>query len=191
MMRPTMGSISSTMAVLLTLALAGRAAAQEAAAYSADVSAEWVFFDLSTPEGIVEVSDPLSSDAWDIGVMNTNVSVNGGESGPAGVVAYCLCANQALGSDEIQALTAEGELADFEAVTAADIPSDPSAWDSGAISTSSWYRYNLAGQHQIWPTYDVYLLKRGDEVYKLQFTSFYSPIGLPRHVSFRAAKLAG
>ena len=62
----------------------------------------------------------------------------------------------------------------------------------GVFDAHAWYRYNITGQdHQIWPTYDVYVVRRGAEVYKLQLISYYSPAGIDRNVTFRYAKLAG
>jgi hypothetical protein len=52
-----------------------------------------------------------------------------------------------------------------------------------------WYRYNLDGGHQIWPTYDVFLIRRGDAVYKVQLTSYYGATGDSRQITFRYARL--
>ncbi len=62
----------------------------------------------------------------------------------------------------------------------------------GAFAAHPWYRYNITGQdHQIWPTYDVYLVKRGSEVYKIQLISYYEPTtGKSRHVTMRYERLA-
>jgi hypothetical protein len=287
------------------------------------------------------VSDRSSSDAWDLGFFATSVMLNGGAAGPAGVVGHCLCQNASESAAEVMAMTAESELADFEGVTASEIPASDDAWtsdalapaidewynynpnthvvsaapekvwkvrtasgdayakfhvtglangiqqhagevtfeyalqpsagapfeatrsetvdlsagpvhfdletgsvvaataewdllfegydirvnggvsgeeDGGAVLASEafgeitdasdapaqvyagdafggvfeghpWYRYNLDGGHQIWPTYDVYLIRRGDTVYKVQLTSYYGPTGDSRQISFRYARL--
>jgi hypothetical protein len=61
----------------------------------------------------------------------------------------------------------------------------------GVFDEHRWYRYNLTGtDHQIWPTYDVYLIRRGTEVYKVQLVSYYDATGDSRHITFRYAPLA-
>ena len=62
----------------------------------------------------------------------------------------------------------------------------------GVFAQKRWYRYNITGtDNQIWPTYDVYLVKRGTEVYKVQLINYYSASGDPRHITFRYEKVAG
>ena len=53
----------------------------------------------------------------------------------------------------------------------------------------AWYRYNLQDDHQIYPTYEVYLISTDDGIYKVQLTGYYSPTGDPRQISFRYEKL--
>lgn len=303
-----------------------------------DASQGWGFASLAD-ETTVTVTEPSSSPAWDIAFNATNVMLNGGAAGPGGVEAFCVCQNAGATDEQVLAMTAESEQADFDAVTAvpagatferdrlapaidgwftgsgaaaqpaadrawlvrlgdgtsfaklrvaalasatasgigevtleyavqpsADAPFGPtqtvtlttldggvgsvdlntgatgeaaggSDWDvrlegtalrlnggvSGAgkaaatpatepfaaITTASvdarayksdtfagvfgeqpWYRYNLTGDHKIHPTYDVYLVRRGDDVYKLQLIDYYGPAGETRRISFRYAKLA-
>lgn len=308
-----------------------------------DASQGWAFVELGDEARRVTVTDPASSTGWDIAFFATSVMLNGGDAGPGGVVAHCLCANAGLTDAQVGALTPQAGLSAFEAVTAADVPSDPDAWETdalvpalqgwyaynpathvvtanpdrvwklrtadgqayaklhviqiegatqadagqvtieyavqpgsgaamgeaqsatvdvsggarvyfsltrGAVSDESdwdllfegwtirlnggvsgggaagavvvdepfdgiadasdmgslyrgdtyggafaahpWYRYNITGNdHQIWPTYDVYLVKRGSEVYKVQLISYYEPTtGASRHVTMRYARLA-
>jgi hypothetical protein len=62
----------------------------------------------------------------------------------------------------------------------------------GVFDAHPWYRYNITGtDHQIWPTFDVYFVRRGAEVYKLQLTGYYDRTGKDRNVTFRYAKIAG
>jgi hypothetical protein len=300
-----------------------------------NASTAWAFASLAD-EQVVTVSDPTASTTWDVGFNATRVMLNGGAAGPGGVLGHCICQNAGATDDEIIAMTADGELADFEAVTAADIPEEASfepevlvtainGWYSGtgaaataesdqawlvrlqdgtsyaklrvvslagptaehagevtleyavqptaesafepvqtvtldasslvsldlntgsvapaegewdvslegfdlringgvsgsggagatpspepfeAVTTAAvdsrayqvdvfagvfgshpWYKYNLTGENIIHPTFDVYLIKRGDDVYKVQLIDYYSPAGDPRHISFRYAKL--
>lgn len=312
-----------------------------------DAETGWAYVTLGDPATEVTVGDARSSDAWDMAFFATSVMVNGGDAGPGGVEATCLCWNATLAGEAIVALTAASGLADFEAVTAADLPTDAESWTgdelvpavtgwysydvqthtvsadpaavfkvrtaggesfaklhvvgiegasqahagtvtlefavqpeagaafgatrtlevdvsggavavdletgttvaagtegwdllvegwsirvNGGVSGSGgagavrvedafeavthagdltsghyrgdtyggvfasgdtgrrWYRYNLQGNHQIWPTYNVYLVRRGDDVYKVQITGYYHPdTGDARHITVRYARL--
>ena len=150
----------------------------------------WALVDLGSPAQVVQVSDPAASPAWDLGFQTTKLILNGGENGPASMVAYCLCQNAGTTNEQIMAMTPDSERADFESVTRAQIPAAGAAWSATVFDDSKWYRYNLEGNHQVWPTYDVYLVKRGSEVYKVQVTGYYGADGTPRQISFRYARLA-
>jgi hypothetical protein len=112
---------------------------------------------------------------WDIAITGYIIRLNGGVSGPGR--ASAVPAGQS-----------------FESLTSVDdIPETAYRTDSfgGVFAESKWYRYNLTGSdHQIWPTYDVYLVRRGSTVYKIQLVGYYSPAGEPRHITIRYAKLA-
>ncbi|MGH7579927.1 MAG: HmuY family protein [Gemmatimonadales bacterium] len=300
-----------------------------------DASAGWAFASVAD-ESLVSVSDPAASAAWDVGFNATSVMLNGGAAGPGGVTGFCLCQNAGASDADIIAMTAEAELADFDAVSAADIPVESSfetetlqpaiqgwyggtgagavaapeqawllrledgtsyaklrvtalagptdahagqvtleyavqpaadaafeavqtvtldassatgldlntgstapaagEWDvslegftlrtnggvsgSGAVGATPspepfeavttaavdsrayqadrfagvfgshpWYKYNLTGENIIHPTFDVYLVKRGADVYKVQLIDYYSTAGEPRNISIRYALL--
>jgi hypothetical protein len=156
-----------------------------------DASTAWAYADLQgDTAAAVAVTDATASTSWDLGFMATGVQLNGGEAGPGGMVAYCVCQNAGATDADILAFTAAGELPDFEAVTAAQIPVAASAWSATAIEDTPWYRYNLTGNHDIAPTYNVYLVKRGTEVYKIQIISYYDPAGKTRQITFRYVQLA-
>lgn len=308
-----------------------------AGTFSVDAATEWVYVSLAD-SAIVRPSSPGESPSWDIAFFATNATLNGGEAGPGGVEAACVCQNATATGDEVLAMTPESELADFEAVTSvpagltwtsdalspaitgwysgsgtaavanpsrtflvrlADstafakvrvvnleqpttttpgrvtleyaVQDSPSAalrpvqirvvevaatgatlvdlnagssvplasgWDlkfegfaikvnggmsgpgkgGAALATTSWaettsaktadrayrtdsyagifgsnryYRYSIAGDNRISPTFDVYLLRRGSTVYKLQIIGYYSQSGQPRTISFRYAQIAG
>lgn len=156
-----------------------------------DATSAWGFLDLATPAQVITVDDATTSTAWDMAFLRTGVQVNGGESGPGGILVHCICQNAGLTDEEVIALTAEGELPEFEQTTADDIPSAATAWSATAITDEPWYRYNILGGHQIWPTFQVYLVKRGAEVFKVQITSYYGDDGTPRQITVRYARLAG
>lgn len=142
------------------------------------------FIDLAADTAVLVTG--ASSAAWDFGFWQTAAFVNAS----AGASVLCLCQNAAATPAEIMEMSPESELADFEAVTAADIPA--SGWSATVFNENRWYRYNLTGtDHQIWPTFDVYLVRRGSEVYKVQLIGYYNAEGDPRYVTFRYVKLEG
>ena len=144
----------------------------------------WALVALGSPATLVGTGAPEAFTGWDLGFQLTNVIVNGG----GGVEVYCVCQNAGASEEQIKTFSPESELADFEAVTAGQIPSSPSAWSTDAFERDKWYWYDI-GSHVIYPTYQVYLVKRGSTVYKVQFVGYYGPTGASRQVTFRYAKL--
>lgn len=134
-----------------------------------DVSGGRVYFDLSA--GAVSTAAQ-----WDIALEGYDIRVNGGASG----------------SGQAAAVAATES---FAAITnAASPPASVFRGDSygGVFKARPWYRYNLTGtDHQIWPTFNVYLLRRGERMYKVQLTSYYGPAGETRRITLRYARIAG
>lgn len=129
-----------------------------------DASQSWAYVALGDEARQVTVSNPASSTEWDIAFFGTAVMLNGGAAGPADVVAHCICANANLTDAQVGQLTAMDGLAAFEAVTAADIPSDASAWESDALvpALQGWYRYDFS-THTVSPNPDrVWKLRAAD-----------------------------
>lgn len=336
----------SPVALLAALALgacatdqvAGNADLVTEGTFTVDASTSWRYVNLSDSALVVPSPSASESGAWDIAFNATNVTLNGGEAGPGGITAACICQNAAATGDEVLLMTAESERADFDAVTTvpagltwysdaltpalagwftgagATAAADPSrSWlvrlrDStgyavvrvasvaapsatsagvvtlefalqpnaaaplgavqslqvdlttpgakrvdlatGALTTSAtdwdlrlegftirvnggvsgagkggaalntaafeatttavtqanayrtdvyagvfgahrYYRYNLAGDHRISPSFDVYLLRRGTTTWKVQVVSYYSATGTPRQVTFRWERIDG
>ena len=131
-----------------------------------------VVVDASTGDQYVDLetgSVGTESDGWDLWLTGFDIRVNGGVSGDgrAGAV-----------------LTDE----DFGAIAdASGAPASVYAADKfgGVFAEHRWYRYNLQGNHQIWPTFDVFLIRSGDDTYKVQLTSYYGPTGDSRQITFR------
>jgi hypothetical protein len=115
---------------------------------------------------------------WDIAFDGYAIRVNGGVSG----------------NGTIRALTMTTP--PFGAVTAtlaASVPANVYTADSysGTFGLKPWYRYNITGtDNQIWPTYDVYLVRRGSDVFKVQLVGYYDTGGRSRQITVRYAPLA-
>ena len=151
--------------------------------FTVNASAAWKYVSLVTGTASeITTTDATASTAWDIGFFTTSVKLNGGLAG------YCVC-RTAKDTTALKTMTAANQAAAFDAVTAADIPSDAS-FKADVFDTNRWYRYNITGSdNQIWPTFDVYLLKRGTQVLKVQLVNYYNANGEPRHITVRYAKL--
>ena len=132
-----------------------------------------------TASGASSASVDLNADAfstaagWDVRLVGWNIIVNGGVSGPGSAAV-------ATGSGT------------FESITTASTAPQAYRTDvyAGVFGQSRWYKYNLAGDNRISPTFDVYLVKRGSSVYKLQLTNYYSATGAPRHITFKYEQIA-
>jgi hypothetical protein len=154
----------------------------------------WAFVALSETPTLISVADPSSSTSWDLGFRASEVRVNGGAGGPGEVATYCVCQNAGGTLADYKAMTPATELADFEAVTAADIPAagewDTGTTENGIFGTESYYSYDPQ-EHHIYPTFQVYLVRSGSEVYKVQVTNYYGPAAETRQITFRSSKISG
>jgi hypothetical protein len=113
---------------------------------------------------------------WDLQLDGWSLKVNSGVSG----------AGSTLG------LSFASPFAPFTAATAAQVQPTTFRRDGVAsqFGVEAWYRYNVTGtDQQIWPTYNVYLVKRGSAVYKVQLTGYYDLAGEPRNVTIRSARI--
>ncbi|HBA34951.1 MAG TPA: hypothetical protein DCZ12_12535, partial [Gammaproteobacteria bacterium] len=56
---------------------------------------------------------------------------------------------------------------------------------TGVFIENSWYAYNLAGNHKLWPNYRVFAVGTGSAIYKLQFLSYYDETGESGNLTIR------
>lgn len=87
-----------------------------------DSAGTWVYLRFDDVAEKVTVANAATSTAWHMAFMGTSVMLNGGAAGPGGVKGYCVCQNGSPTNEQIAAMSPASELADFEAVTAANIP---------------------------------------------------------------------
>ena len=115
-----------------------------------------------------------SATAWDLRWDGWTLRANGGVSG-SGKAAV--------------ASTADA----FEAITTAAVDARAYASDryAGVFATKPWYSYNLLGDHRVSPNFNVYLIKRGETVYKVQLVDYYGPAGETRRITVRYEQIAG
>ena len=158
--------------------------------FTVDASKSWAYVDLTSGDTVPQ-ADAATSTSWDVGFNATSVQLNGGTHGPAGVTGFCVCQNAAATNDQILAMTPDNQEAAFTNVTSASIPVVDDKWTSDVFATNPWYRYDLAGDHRISPTFDVYFVKRGSTVYKLQVINYYGAAGETRRITVRYSKVRG
>jgi hypothetical protein len=136
-----------------------------------DLSSGPVYLDLAN--GTV-----ASTAAWDLKFSGFDIRINGGVSGTGGVSAVL---------DESTPFT---QITSTYAASAPPVAYKADAY-GGVFVTSPWYRYNITGtDNQIWPNFNVYLIKRGETVYKVQIISYYSASGTPRQITVRTSRVA-
>jgi hypothetical protein len=61
---------------------------------------------------------------------------------------------------------------------------------AGVFGEHPWHRYNLLGDHRISPVFDVYLVRRGSSLYKVQVLDYYGPAGETRRITLRYEQIA-
>jgi hypothetical protein len=125
-----------------------------------------VYFDFATGS----VSD--ASD-WDVMLDGYTIRINGGVSGSGG-------AGAVLADESFAGMTDAG-----------DAPAQVYRGDAfgGVFASTPWYRYDLDGNHTVFPTYDVFLIRSGTSIYRIQITGYYNTAGDARWISFRYAPL--
>lgn len=109
---------------------------------NASSSTSFTYFSLGD-NGVVTVTDPAASTAWDLGFRRFSVELNGGVAGTKAVLGYNLANNAAADTAAFLGFTAENQLAGFTAVGEADIPDDGSFTAEGlGPDFSSWFRFD-------------------------------------------------
>ncbi len=135
-----------------------------------DVHAGTVSFNLSS-------GAETTGQDWDLRFTDYDILVNGGVSGSGTVSAVVDNSTPYAQIDAAYAATAPPQAYRADAY-------------SGVFAASPWYRYNITGtDNQIWPTFNVYLVRRGNEVFKVQLTSYYGTSGASRQITMKYARL--
>lgn len=159
------GRVTLEYAVIPNMATAFGAAKQ----ITVDLATGAKRVDLNTDAAVTSGSD------WDLQLDGWFIRLNGGASGNglarAGVMNAPFASLTTIAGMPSSAFTADGY--------------------RGVFGTAPVFKYNLAGDHKVSPTFDVFLVKRGSAVYKLQVTGYYGVTGATRQISFRYAKIAG
>ncbi|MCU0647269.1 MAG: HmuY family protein [Gemmatimonadaceae bacterium] len=139
------------------------------------VGAQPVYIDLTTGTQVA------STGRWQLQFRAWTVRANSGVSGP-GTVSIAR-----LDNVDFATLTAQQALAVPRGQFVRDNQVGP--FSTNGFQGSPW-RYNILGNdNQVWPTFDVYLVRRGTATWKLQFTSYYGQGAQERQVTIRYARL--
>ncbi|HMS01628.1 MAG TPA: HmuY family protein [Gemmatimonadaceae bacterium] len=130
-----------------------------------------VYFDL------VNGTTVSAGDTWDIRFEGFLIRANSGASGGAGI----------LVAPPVDADFATLDLTTLRATPNRDFGQDALG---GPFGARPWYKYNVTGtDQQIWPNFNVYLVKKGSQVFKGQLTGYYDAQGQSRRITVRSARL--
>jgi hypothetical protein len=150
----------------------------------ASVSTKWKYFSFEKNDTLT-VSDPGTSNEWDLAFQRYRIRTNGGKSGNGmGSAANSYKTGQS-GFDE---LTTVPDTATFS------LDSDIQIAVQGGYATYivnpevyTWFAIELAAQGtQIVPTDFVYIIKTGTGKYaKVWFKSYYSATNVSGHITFQ------
>lgn len=114
---------------------------------------------------------------WDLRFHGFEIRMNSGASGPGHLSAV---------ADNFT------PFAQITAARAASAPPPAFRRDvlTSVFASAPWHRYNITGfDYRVWPTFNVYLVRRGSEVYKVQLTGYYDLAGTPGRITIRSARL--
>jgi hypothetical protein len=148
-----------------------------ASAVNATSMQDWVYFSLrdlseSTP------AVPEQSNGWDLGFQRSNVKLNGGTSGAAGVSVRAVTGP----FDSVLEAPLDGYIADAE-----DMDRDGSP-DYAFSAGDGWYAYDSA-THRLTARETVFVVQTQGAHFKLQFSGYYDSAGTPGVPQFRWARL--
>jgi hypothetical protein len=120
------------------------------------------YFDFSSGQAVIP-ADPSNSTEWDLAFSAYSVVQNSGPSGTGDCAAFPAYSelNDPSNIDEFAAQPDGAPLF-------ADIPSS---------ALTDWYTYTGPPLHQLLSNDDVYLIRTGGTVYKLQVETYYANIG--------------
>ncbi|HRP08372.1 MAG TPA: HmuY family protein [Gemmatimonadales bacterium] len=181
-----------SLATTLTLLAAGSLPAQHPMrelTVDATSDADFALVDLDAGT-VLPAGTPDSATPWQLGVQRYALRLN------HGITAALLVDNTLLvAGNPLFMLSAEAQQR-FDSVTEADIP-PPERFGSRlpssvAVEDSPPFVYGVdpSNPHAVSPTFNIYLVKDGDAVYKVQFLSYYHPVtGAARMITIRFARL--
>jgi len=144
----------------------------------------WKYFSFAKNDTIV-VSDPLTSEEWDLAFQRYRIKTNGGMSGSGqGSAANSYLKGQ-IGFDALKTVP---DTATFSADASVNIAVQQ-GYATYVINPEiyTWFTIELATQGtQIVPSDYIFFIKTGDGKYaKVWFKSYYSATDLSGHVTFQ------
>lgn len=120
---------------------------------------------------------------WDLSI-DANFAVGFNDAGTCQAGAYPLLENEAFGT--LAQAAGAPQYVGYLSVLSSPIANSVSADDSPPFL----YGLDPNNPHRLIPSYNIYLLRRGNAVWKLQFTGYYNPVGgTSAHPTLRMAKI--
>ncbi|NJK88829.1 MAG: hypothetical protein HC923_05115 [Myxococcales bacterium] len=154
----------------------------------------WVYFSF-TQGGAVDVAEPKSSTAWDLGFRRSNIKVNGGVSGPADVrVAPTRSVDFAAltRSPTVRMETDEAFAGEIDPETPSFVDNDATDFALGRANESSefgWYVYDSTTR-TLSASDVIYVIRAASgQLFKVEFLDYYDAQGTAGNPSFRWAPI--
>jgi len=165
-------------------------AAQELREITVDATSDAGYALVNLVTGEVQPPDAHTTGNWQLGIKRYTLQLRDG------VTAVLLRDNTMRAALDPGSLTAAGLLEQFQGVSAADIPAADqfrtTLPSSIAVEDSPPFLYGIdpGNQHGVLPSHNIYLIRDGDRVFKVQFLSYYHPLsGEARVVTMRAGEV--
>lgn len=125
----------------------------------------WVWLDLES-RAQVDIAEPQTSDAWDLGFLRYNIAIDGGVSGPGGMEGVILEDVHLDDVDEVPSGPWVSDLADSE-----DHGDDPD------YVTKDWYDYDFT-THVLSPKAIVYVVRSVEgNAFAFEVVEYYDDAG--------------
>lgn len=154
-----------------------------------DPNNKYTYFSFET--GVVELTDAeaAASTAWDLAFKRYDVKLNGGVSGPKGVMGVDFQADREESNAEIADYTPESELPEFQQATWSSAPGPLVEDRIGSIMQGN---YATDENGKLIPSNDVYVASdaSGTSYYKVLLTGLKTnEAGIPTEVTLRVAEI--
>lgn len=149
---------------------------------------KYTYFSFTT--GVMELSDEdaATSMAWDLAFKRYDVKLNGGVSGPKGVVGYDFQAGREETNSQVTSYTPESQLPDFEAASSAGITGELTEDRIGSIVSGSYQ----SGANGLEPSGSVYVITDASATRYFKFLVTDLAVdgdGTIQSVTFRSAEI--
>ncbi len=177
-------------ASIALLGTAMPAVAQEVREIVVDATSDADFARVNLANGEVQPPDAHTDGNWQLGIKRYTLQLRDG------VTAVLLLDNTMRAALDPGSVTSAELLEQFRNVSRNDVPPadqfGTALPSSIAVEDSPPFLYGIdpGNPHGVLPSHNIYLIRDGDTIYKVQFLSYYHPVSVEaRVVTVRAAEV--